>query len=442
MPPEGRYAAILGVRFEDAALAEAFPEASRADLDRSGLVRPHAGETAFLQALIHGAIHDTPPANHYHASGTVLWAEHAMRAGGGEEAATACDAAAGHLLPQNRHAAAERFLWAGLALSAPPDLRASLLAGRGVLDRDRGRAEAAFDEALALARDPDLRVQIALRRTVQLKFLGSYEASADGLAAAEAIAQAEEVGLATRSKLAQELGDAALQHGDAGGCPRHDAVAHDAAARGGHVPQQVRAVGGLGDLLRLANARRAYENCLVAKAGGGAVGTAHAFQAEPTDPGLLSEADPVLAPSAALEAPGALHLSGPAVRERWRGRSLGSAVLAGAPSGVSLICSEKNGRARAFYERRGFHVVARRAVVPHPLLSVGGGALLMVRKALGGRGDRSRPRVGLGRTMPVPGTLRGGWRPLGPGWPGADARARRSAPPQRCGRPRTTREMS
>ena len=227
-----------------------------------------------------------------------------------------------------------------------------------------------------------------------------------------------------------------------GGAPGTDAVAHDAAARGGHVPQQVRAVGGLGDLLRLANARRAYENCLVAKAGGGAVGTAHAFKAEPTDPGLLSEADPVLAPSAALEAPGALHLSGPAVRERWRGRSLGSAVLAGAPSGVSLICSEKNGRARAFYERRGFYVVARRAVVPHPLLSVGGGALLMVREALGGRGDRSRPRVGLGRTMPVPGALRGGWRPLGPGWPGADARARRSAPPQRCGRPRTTREMS
>ena len=294
-----REAAVLGARFADADLAAIFPDATRERLDASGLVRRDGPGGAFVHALVHEAVAATLPpeesrrlharaAEHFRARDPALWAEHALLAGAGEEAARACEAAAAHLLPQNRHAAGERFVEAGLAQPASPDLRASLLFYRGSLARERGlgaEALAAYDEALAVARDPDLRVQIALRRAAQLKFEGRFEDWARALAAAGDLAEAEPVGPATRSDLEQELGDAAFQRGDAEACLRHNRAAHDVAAGAGHVLQQARALGGIGDAhyaaLRLVSARRAYEDCvaLALRQGLGAVANAHRHMA-------------------------------------------------------------------------------------------------------------------------------------------------------------------
>ena len=46
---------------------------------------------------------------------------------------------------------------------------------------------------------------------------------------------------------------------------------------------------------------------------------------------------------------------------------------------TSLICFAENKDAYRLYEHEGFKAVARRDVVPHPLIRHGGEAVLMVR---------------------------------------------------------------
>jgi len=133
------------------------------------------------------------------------------------------------------------------------------------------------------------------------------------------------------------------------------------------------------------NTAFSYQNCLVAEQDGEVIAMLHAFVMEPRDPGPEADVDPVLRPYAELEAPGSLYISGLAVAAEHRGRGLGTRLLVAARErarrlgcwALSLICLDDNTGARRLYEREGFTVVDRRAVIPHPLIHVSGEALLM-----------------------------------------------------------------
>ncbi len=129
-----------------------------------------------------------------------------------------------------------------------------------------------------------------------------------------------------------------------------------------------------------------FENCHLAERDGEVVGMLHAFEME-GDPGAEHESDPVLKPYFELEDPGSLYISGLAVKEDLRSQGIGAklmdyaetrARLEGLPR-LSLICFERNERALAFYQRRGFELRDRRPLVPHPSLHyTDGDALLLV----------------------------------------------------------------
>lgn len=128
-----------------------------------------------------------------------------------------------------------------------------------------------------------------------------------------------------------------------------------------------------------------YQNCTVADRGGEVVGMAHAFVMPERDPDDGPEADPVLAPYAALELPGSLYISGLAVLPGHRDGRIGSRLLEttrtrardlGTPM-LSLICFEQNRGAMRLYRRHGFEEIDRRPIVPHPLIRHTGDAVLM-----------------------------------------------------------------
>lgn len=134
------------------------------------------------------------------------------------------------------------------------------------------------------------------------------------------------------------------------------------------------------------NTAFSYQNCLVAERDGAVIAMLHAFVIARSDgPRAEADVDPVLRPYAELEAPGSLYISGIAVAPEWRGQGLGTRLLAAAREraqrlgcrALSLICFAENEGARRLYEREGFSVVDRRAVVPHPLVHASGEALLM-----------------------------------------------------------------
>jgi len=134
------------------------------------------------------------------------------------------------------------------------------------------------------------------------------------------------------------------------------------------------------------NTAFSYQNCLVAERDGAVIAMLHAYLIAPSDgPGADADVDPVLRPYAELEAPGSLYISGIAVAPEWRGRDLGTRLLAAAREraqrlgcrALSLICFAQNTGARRLYEREGFTVVERRDIVPHPMIHGTGEALLM-----------------------------------------------------------------
>jgi len=86
-----------------------------------------------------------------------------------------------------------------------------------------------------------------------------------------------------------------------------------------------------------------------------------------------------------MEIPGSWYLCGMTVFETWRGRGVGSRLLEVAHvqakengySRISLITFEQNEGAVRLYLRKGYEIVERRAIVPHPMIEYSGDALLM-----------------------------------------------------------------
>ena len=103
------------------------------------------------------------------------------------------------------------------------------------------------------------------------------------------------------------------------------------------------------------------------------------------------DVDPVLAPYC-LEEPNSWYICAMAVGEPHRGKGLGSRMLeiaqqqatAGELATLSLLCFEENTEARRLYERRGYNVVARRPIVPHPLIHVSDGDILLMTRSVSG----------------------------------------------------------
>lgn len=116
----------------------------------------------------------------------------------------------------------------------------------------------------------------------------------------------------------------------------------------------------------------------------------HAFPIEPDaeeDPG--EPVDPVLEPYARLEAPGSYYVSAMALFPTHRGKGLGTRMLEisrqkARQSGygkVSLLVFGQNERAVRLYEREGFGVIKRAAIVPHEKIRYTGDVLLMTAPA-------------------------------------------------------------
>lgn len=129
--------------------------------------------------------------------------------------------------------------------------------------------------------------------------------------------------------------------------------------------------------------------CLVAESGGRAAAMLHAFPMEEAVPDIGE--DPVLRPYAELHDPGSLRVSDLAVFPEFRGRGIGTLLLAAAEerawalglARLSLTCFERNEGALRLYLRLGFREADRRPVVPHPCLRIADGDVMLMRKAVG-----------------------------------------------------------
>ncbi|MGF1641952.1 MAG: GNAT family N-acetyltransferase [Rhodospirillales bacterium] len=132
-----------------------------------------------------------------------------------------------------------------------------------------------------------------------------------------------------------------------------------------------------------------YENCILAEVDGRVVGMAHGFPID-ADPDAEPQTNPVLRPYAELADWGSLYLAGVAVFAPHRGQGIGTRLMAVTDERartlhrprVSLICFEGNEDAMRLYRRLGFKELARRPLVPHPLLLYADGDAVLLAKTL------------------------------------------------------------
>lgn len=136
-----------------------------------------------------------------------------------------------------------------------------------------------------------------------------------------------------------------------------------------------------------------YENCVLAEVDGQVAGMMVSFpmpgHADTANDNHDADVDPVLRPYDELEVPGSYYICGIAMFPEFRGMGLGTRFLEFAKSRaaaercgtLSLIVFEENTGAKRLYERQGYTVVDRRAVVPHPCIRYTGDALLMTAPA-------------------------------------------------------------
>jgi ribosomal protein S18 acetylase RimI-like enzyme len=130
-----------------------------------------------------------------------------------------------------------------------------------------------------------------------------------------------------------------------------------------------------------------YENCTMVESDAKVVGMLVAFPMH-VDPSEEEETDPVLAPYSKLEEDNSYYICGMALFPEYRGRGIGSRLLALAEDHarakgydkLSLLVFEQNEAAKRLYERNGYREVARAPVYPHPLVHYTGDALLMVKE--------------------------------------------------------------
>lgn len=147
-----------------------------------------------------------------------------------------------------------------------------------------------------------------------------------------------------------------------------------------------------------------WQNCLVAERGGKVVGMMHAFPMEAPAADATPESDPVLRPYSELEDVGSLYVSGVAVESSFRRTGIGAALMAAAETRasllglnrVSLICFEPNAIALGLYRDLGYREIARRAIVPHPMLHYREGAAILLVKSI--LPEMTRPHVALADT--------------------------------------------
>lgn len=130
-----------------------------------------------------------------------------------------------------------------------------------------------------------------------------------------------------------------------------------------------------------------YQSCTIAEVNGEIAGMMVAFPMW-VDPDAPPEQDPVLAPYSVLEEDASLYVCGVALFEQFRGLGIGSRFMHQAEdkareqelAKLSLIVFEQNTGAKSLYDRLGYVVTDRAAVVPHPLIHHTGDALLMVKE--------------------------------------------------------------
>jgi ribosomal protein S18 acetylase RimI-like enzyme len=137
-----------------------------------------------------------------------------------------------------------------------------------------------------------------------------------------------------------------------------------------------------------------YRNCIVVELDGQVAGMLVSFVMPEEEPAPeKAEAEPapepgepdVLAPYSELETPGSYYVCAMALFPEYRGRGLGTGLLEivrelareADCTELSLIVFEQNEAAVRLYQRHGYKVADRRAVVPHPLIHYTGDALLM-----------------------------------------------------------------
>jgi len=130
-----------------------------------------------------------------------------------------------------------------------------------------------------------------------------------------------------------------------------------------------------------------YRNCTVATIKDEAVGMIVAFPIF-VDENAELESDSVLAPYSRLEEDNSYYICGVTLFPEYRGLGIGTKLMTLAEeqardkgfAKLSLIVFEKNEGAKRLYERLGYRVVAREAIVPHELIHYTGDALLMVKQ--------------------------------------------------------------
>lgn len=102
---------------------------------------------------------------------------------------------------------------------------------------------------------------------------------------------------------------------------------------------------------------------------------------------LYEERDRVLQPYSELEEDDSYYVCGVAVMDTWRGRGIGSRLMALAETDarekgfdkLSLLVFDQNRGAKSLYDRLGYKVIDSREVAPHPLIHYDGDILLMVK---------------------------------------------------------------
>jgi len=120
-----------------------------------------------------------------------------------------------------------------------------------------------------------------------------------------------------------------------------------------------------------------YTNAWVAEVDGAVAGMLLGYRLpDPYETGPLDQLPAVVRPLVELEAlvPGAWYINAVATCTEYRGRGIGRELMAWADQcadscgavNLTLIVAEENTGARKLYEKLGYRVVAKRAIVPFP----------------------------------------------------------------------------